>query len=205
MAGEPFLSRILHSFKAAGVTRVVLALGYRADDVIAAIENMVPPGMVLLPSVEPAPMGTGGAIRYALPLIFSDDVLVANGDSAIDYPLARLIDFHRQRNARASLLLCHVPDVSRYGTVTVDGEGSITSFHEKQAGANHPGLINAGVYMMAHELIAGFPSQSHSLETAILPSLCRHGLYGLTTHASFIDIGTPDDYGKAAEYFSQLD
>lgn len=201
---KPFLSRILRNFKIAGVTRVVLALGYRADDVIEAIGSIVPAGMTVIPSVESRPMGTGGAIRRALPLIGSDEVLVANGDSVIDYPLADLIEFHRRCQARATLLVCEVPDISRYGTVNLNAQGKILSFQEKQAGNHYSGLINAGVYMMARPLIEGFPESPHALETEILPGLCGHGLYGLATRAPFIDIGTPDDYGKAVKFFSQL-
>jgi D-glycero-alpha-D-manno-heptose 1-phosphate guanylyltransferase len=205
VAGEPFLSRILRNFQIAGVTRVVLALGYRADDVIEAIGSLVPAGMTVIPSVEPQPMGTGGAIRRALALIGTDEVLVANGDSVIDYPLGDLIEFHRRCHSRATLLLCEVPDISRYGAVAFDATSKkILSFEEKQVGNHYPGIINAGVYMMARTLIEGFPESPHALETEILPRLCGHGLYGLDTRAQFIDIGTPEDYVKATKFFCQL-
>ena len=204
VAGEPFLSRILRNLQIAGVTRVVLALGYRADDVIEAMGSLVPIGMTVIPSVEPQPLGTGGAIRHALTLIGSDDVLVANGDSVIDYPLVDLIEFHRQCQARVSMLLCEVADISRYGTVTLDAVGKVISFQEKQARNHGPGIINAGIYMMARTLIEDFPKRPHALESEILPGLCGHGLFGLATRAPFIDIGTPDDYGQAAKFFSQL-
>lgn len=201
--GEPFLTRILRNLQTAGVRRVILALGYLAGDVMAAIAPMTPAGMTLIPSIEETPLGTGGAIRHALALIGTEEVLVANGDSVIDYPLADFIAFHRHHQARASMLLCEVPDVSRYGTVTLDGYGRISSFHEKQANAHHPGIINAGVYLMTRTLIAGFPETPHSLETAVLPGLCGDGLHGLSTNAPFIDIGTPDDYGRASAFFSK--
>jgi NDP-sugar pyrophosphorylase family protein len=204
VAGEPFLARILRSFHAAGVRRVVLALCYRAADVLDVIGPLVPQGMTIEASVEHVPMGTGGAIRHALPLIGGADLLVANGDSVVDCPLVSLIEFHRLRRARATLLLCEVPDVSRYGTVNLGDDGQILSFREKQVQAHYPGIINAGVYMMSRDLVAGFPDGAHSLETAIFPELCGEGLYGLATRAPFIDIGVPDDYGRAAEFFSKL-
>ena len=204
VAGEPFLSRILRNFQTAGVTRVILALGYKANDVLETIGPLVPVGMTIIPSVEPQPMGTGGAIRHALSLIGSNDVLVTNGDSVVDHPLVDLIEFHRRCQAQATLLLCEVPDISRYGSVTLDTDSTIISFEEKQADAHHPGIINAGVYMIGRTLIESFPGSPHSLEKAILPGLCGHGLFGLDTRAPFIDIGTPDDYFRAAQFFSQL-
>jgi D-glycero-alpha-D-manno-heptose 1-phosphate guanylyltransferase len=205
VAGEPFLLSILRKFQAAGINRVVLALGHRADDVKKALNSGIPRGMTVLPSIEHQPMGTGGAIRRAISLIGSNDVLVANGDSLIDYPIADLIEFHRRCHARATLLLCEVPDVSRYGSVTIDTAGTILSFQEKRAGNCYPGFINAGVYMMARTLVDSFPDGPHALETEVFPGLCGRGLYGLTTRAPFIDIGTPDDYGRATEFLAKLD
>ena len=202
--GEPFLFRILDSFNAAGVKKIVLALGYRADEVLASIDSRVPEGMTIIPSVENKPLGTGGAIRHASRLISSDDILVANGDSLIKYPLINLIDFHRQRQAKATLLLCEVLDMSRYGTVTIDPTGTILSFQEKKLGLHCPGIINAGVYMITRKLAEEFPEEPHSLETTTLPKLCGDGLYGLATRAPFIDIGTPSDYRKATEFLAQI-
>lgn len=205
VSGEPFLARILRNFHIAGVRRVILALGYRADDVINSIETIAPPGMTIEVSVEPSPMGTGGALKYALHMTKTTDLLVANGDSMIDYPIASLIRFHRQRQSLATLLLCVVPDVSRYGTVLL-GEGKqILSFREKQTEIHCPGIINAGVYMMSRDFIAGFPDGFKSLEKDVFPLFCGKGIYGMTTYAPFIDIGTPSDYSKADKFFSQLD
>jgi D-glycero-alpha-D-manno-heptose 1-phosphate guanylyltransferase len=202
--GEPFLARILRNLHFAGVRRTIIALGYRADDVISVVESILPQGMAIVPSIELKPLGTGGAIRNALQLIETDDILVVNGDSVIDYPLADFITFHRKCRTRASMLLCEVPDVSRYGTVSLDGGGRIVTFHEKRTVANHSGIINAGVYMMSRKLIATFPVHEHSLEISVLPKLCGNDLRGLVTRAPFIDIGTPDDFGRASACLSLL-
>lgn len=201
--GLPFLAYILHNLNAAGVNRVILALGYFAEGIMEQIAPFTPDGMVLVPSIETEPMGTGGAIRHALPLFESDLMLIANGDSIVDAPLRDLSFFHQEMDAKMSMLLCEVPDVSRYGTVELNQQMQIIAFNEKQENVNKcSGIINAGVYLMSRKLIEDFPDAPHSLETEVFPKLCGRGLYGLVTQSPFIDIGIPEDYNKAAEFLS---
>jgi NDP-sugar pyrophosphorylase family protein len=155
----------------------------------------------LIPSIESSPLGTGGAIRHALPLIQSSPILVINGDSIIDYSLVDLVSFHQDKQANVSMVLCKVPDISRYGSVSVDEYSQVVAFQEKLAATNKPGIINAGVYLMSQDIIKEMISTHHSLEHALLPKLCGNGLYGLLTEAAFIDIGTPADYAKADQFF----
>jgi ADP-glucose pyrophosphorylase len=203
--GEPFLSRVLSKLWAEGISRVVLALGYLAEDALSAIEPFVPKGMTIVPSIESSPLGTGGAIRHALPLIESNTILVANGDSIIDYSLTGLVSLHQRVHARVTMVLCKVPDISRYGSVIIDEHLRVVAFQEKLTTENGPGIINAGVYLMSREVIQEIPTNPHSLEHHSLPSLCSNGLYGLVTEKPFIDIGTPSDYAKADHFFIQTE
>lgn len=201
--GEPFLVHILRHLKVSGIRRVILALGYKADSVMAAIYPFLPPDMIIVPSLEHTTLGTGGALRHTLSLIKTPDVFIMNGDSFIDYSFVDFFSFHRRHKASASMLLCEVPDVSRYGTVVLDQKERVIRFYEKRPGSCCPGTVNAGVYLMSRKLIATFPKTHHSLERTTLPSLCGDGLYGLVTRAPFIDIGTPDDYSRVSRFLSK--
>ena len=203
--GEPFLARVLRKLHAEGINRVVLALGHLAQDAMSAIELYVPVGMTLVPSIESSPLGTGGAIRHALPLIQSSEVLIVNGDSIIDYSLADLVRFHHATQANVSMVLCKVADISRYGSVTVDNISQVVAFQEKTALTSGPGIINAGIYLMSRKTIMNMPYTHHSLEHTLIPKLCSNGLYGLITEMPFIDIGTPADYAKADHFFSHTE
>jgi NDP-sugar pyrophosphorylase family protein len=203
--GEPFLARVLSKLGAEGISRVVLALGYLAEDALSAIEPFVPKDMTIVPSIESSPLGTGGAIRHALPLIESSTILVANGDSLIDYSLAGLVSLHQRVHASVTMVLCKVPDSSRYGSVNIDEHSRVLAFQEKLAKKNGPGIINAGVYLMSRDIIKDMTINPHSLELHLLPGLCRNGLYGLVTEKPFIDIGTPSDYARADNFFIQIE
>jgi NDP-sugar pyrophosphorylase family protein len=148
------------------------------------------------------PLGTGGALRQALPLVDSPVVLALNGDSFCDANLKLFWDWHCQQGARATLLLTHVADAGRYGQVQVLASGAISGFREKQE-QGEPGWINAGVYLIDRGWLADIPSdRAVSLEREIFPAWVGRGLYGWQSEGRFLDIGTPEAYAAAQTFFA---
>jgi NDP-sugar pyrophosphorylase family protein len=194
--GRPFLAYLLDQLEAAHVHAVVLSVGHRAAEVRAAFGSSYG-GMRLTYAEEREPLGTAGALRWALPRLASDPVLVLNGDSWCEADLRTLWATHGAREASATLLVTHVADTRRYGRVALDVMGRVTSFCEK-GGDPSPGWINAGVYVLSRRLIAAIPpAGAVSLEREVLPSWVGRGLYGHATHGRFLDIGTPESYQAA--------
>lgn len=199
---RPFITYILKELYSEGVRRVILALGYKAEETLKIVLDFVPEDMVIIPSVEIEPLGTAGAIRNALPFIKSEELLIVNGDSIINFSLKRLVDFHKKNNALVSMILCKVKDIRRYGNVILNKNYQIESFKEKISDTKNPeGLINAGIYIFPKNLIAKMPIGFASIEENIFPNLCGKGLYGFEIDSDFIDIGTPDAYQKAQSFF----
>lgn len=198
--GRPFLACLLDRLIDAGIRRVVLCTGYMAELVRDTFGDSYR-GMVLCYSREVAPLGTGGALRLALPLIDSDPVLVLNGDSFCDADLGLFARQHLAAAALASLVLVKVKDIARYGAVDVDEAGSVSSFREKGSQSGE-GMINAGVYLLARSVIAAIPEgKPVSLEREVFPVLIGGGLSGFLQPARFIDIGIPADYYAASSFF----
>lgn len=209
IGGRPLLARLIDFYTAAGAARVVLALGYRSDEVEDFIRRNAEHSNVIA-SIEPEPRGTGGALRHALPHLRSQTVLVANGDSFADVDFARLLDLHRARGCSVTLALTYVDDVSRYGRVLFDTSGAVTHFQEKPpAGAGQPnsaGYINAGVYLIERKVIASLPSdRSLSLERDVFPQWIGRGIHALAQQVSFIDIGIPETWAIASDFFAAID
>lgn len=205
VGGRPFLDRLLDWLETQGARRVILALGHMADQVTAHLAAHPRAGMAVVPSVEPAPLGTGGALRHALPLLRGSPVAVVNGDSFVAADLATLRDLHGRRRARATLTLTRVADAGRYGSVETDADGAITAFREKVADAG-PGVVNAGVYLIERDVIAEIPAgRPVSLEREVFAAMCGRGLYGSVQDAPFIDIGTPESWAAAADFFAAVE
>ncbi len=201
--GRPFLTFLLDQLVLADVRDVVLCTGYMADEIDKQLGNTYK-SLRLVYSRENVPLDTGGALRLALPHLNSDAVLVMNGDSFVDIDLTVYLDWFFKKNCQAALLLTNVTDTGRYGKVVVAEDGLLLAFEEKGFNIG-PGWINAGVCIMKKSLIATIPAGTpFSLEREFFPKLVDKGLYGFCFKGGFIDIGTPETFALAEEFFLSI-
>lgn len=195
VAGRPFLEYLLRGLERSGVTRTVLAVGYRSEVIREAFGDRF--GAVeLVYSAEDTPLGTGGAIRQAAGMCRDEHALVVNGDTYFDVDYRELTERHREFGSDLTIALKAMADFDRYGTVELR-EKRVVGFREKQPCAR--GLINGGVYALRLEAILG-PAlpEKFSFETDFLRDrLPELSVYGLTFSGNFIDIGIPEDYEAA--------
>jgi D-glycero-alpha-D-manno-heptose 1-phosphate guanylyltransferase len=203
VGGRPYLTYLLDRLAEVPVRKVVLLTGYLADQVHRAVGDRYR-GMRLIHSVEPMPLGTGGALQRALQYLASRQILLMNGDSWCDVSLEDFHSQHCQQGARLSLVLSSCADSARFGQVQVAEDGHLLSFAEKtEAGS---GWINAGIYLLERSLIAEIPEKVPvSLERELLPAWFARGerVYGYCSRGRFIDIGTPQSYAEAASFFHE--
>jgi len=200
--GRPFLAYLLDQLVDAGLTYVVLCTGYLGEQVKAEFGDSYNT-LYLSYSQEYSPMGTGGALRLALPLFKSDSILVMNGDSFFDADLRTFWAWHCARGAEASLLLTRVRDTRQYGRVHVDYDGRVINFNEK-GDYEGSGWISVGIYLSEQRLISTIPEKrSVSLEKEMFPAWIGRGLYGYQINGRFLDIGTPEAYAAAEQFFTR--
>jgi NDP-sugar pyrophosphorylase family protein len=198
---RPYLTYLLDRLVDVGFQKVVLLTGYGADHVYRCVGQSYR-DLHLIHSPEPAPLGTAGAVRWALAKLDSAAVLLMNGDSWCDVDLASFRDFHERMAADASLVLAEVTDVSRFGIVQITSAGRVSRFSEKEGAGR--GFINAGIYLLARRLLEEIPDGRRvSLESDMLPSWVRSGrkIYGFEDARRFLDIGTPESYAEAEAFF----
>ena len=201
VAGRPFLMRLLDQLAGAGLRRVVICTGYKAEQV-AEMAGQEYRGMSLRYSPEPAPLGTAGALRNALPLLESNPVLAMNGDSFCEADLAAFWRAHCEHGAAGSMAIREVADTRQSGRVSFDAAGVINSFVEKGASTG-PGWINAGIYLLGRPLLESIPAERVvSLERETFPAWIGRGLRAFPTTGKFLDIGTPESYAAAQEMFT---
>ena len=196
VGGVPFLQLLLEDLKAQRIGEVILGTGYMADQVQAFFRRGEEFGLRICYSREDKPLGTGGALKLAEPHL-SDPVVVLNGDSYVEWSLAATRDLFVQKTASIVMILQAVPDVARYGSVTIEPGGRVTEFVEKGTRTGG-GLINAGVYLVRKEIVAALPEgMAVSLERDVFPRLLPGKVYGLVSEGLFIDIGVPADLERA--------
>lgn len=191
VAGRPFLLWLLAALRAGGVRRVVLATGYRGDLIADAVAGIADPAVTCVREAEA--LGTGGAIRDALPATRAARLLVLNGDTYARVDYAAMA---RATAGSALALAVHaVPDRSRFGAVMVEG-GRVRGFAEKSA-KSEPGRINCGVYIVQRDLPALQRPGAFSFERDVLQTQPPGQIAAFDVPGPFIDIGTPEDYARA--------
>ena len=146
----PMIERVVAALGLYGVTEAVLSLGYRPDAFIDAYPDGVCAGVLLHYAVEPEPLDTAGAVRFAaLSAGIDDTFIVVNGDVLTDLNVAELWDFHKSHGAEGTIALTPADDPSRYGVVPIDDDGRVIEFVEKPAPGTAPtNWINAGTYVL---------------------------------------------------------
>ena len=221
ICGKPFLQYLLEMLRDKGITEVIFALGYMGEMIKEYFQDGSAFGLKIAYSYEEEPLGTGGAIRNALPKILEEEVLVLNADNYFPMDYQGLLCFHQENDGDFSLATRAVPDISRYGAVRRDVAGRILAWNEKlgdggqqlgegskqpiegsaqQAASASPkslsGEINGGIYVMKKSLIAEIPEGKQSLEQDCIPKWLSEGkrIFGLPFHGYFMDIGIPKDY-----------
>lgn len=196
--GRPFLGWLLDRLARAAFDHVVLATGYRSDDVQKAIGTEWQ-GMRVSYSVELTPLGTGGAVAQASCHVGREGCHIMNGDTYLHYDPAALEVRVHASGAQAGVVLAEVEDVTRYGAVSLHDD-RVVCFSEKSG--QGPGLINAGCYFFTPSALQSLCEMSlpFALETDFLAHLAAEGrMVALPCGQYFIDIGIPEDYVRASQ------
>ncbi len=197
----PMIVRLIGQLERGGVDRVTLALGFKPEHFHGVFPGQHCGDVAVRYAVEPEPLDTGGAIRFAADAAGVDETfVVANGDVLTDLDLGALIGFHRRAGAEATVHLTPVDDPSVYGVVDADESGRVRQFIEKPAPGTAPSnLINAGTYVMDPSLLSRLPTGSRtSVERQTFPAVVADGgLYAMATDDYWIDIGRPEAYLRA--------
>jgi NDP-sugar pyrophosphorylase family protein len=195
---RPFLQFQLDLIKKVSeIDEVILSLNYQPRRIEEIFGDGGDTGLSLRYMVEPAPLGTAGAIKFASTNI-SDSIVVFNGDVLTEVDLGAVIALHRQRKAKATIVLTPVDNPSAYGLVETDPNGNILRFLEKpdpqQITCN---TINAGIYVLEPDTFDRIPSDvPYSIERSYFPSLIERGetFVAYIYKGYWIDIGTPEKY-----------
>jgi mannose-1-phosphate guanylyltransferase len=183
------------------VDEIVLSLNYQPHRIEEVFGDGSRLGIRIRYGVEPHPLGTGGAIKFAAGDYRGAPLIVFNGDifTAVDLP--RLLALHRERRAKATIVLTPVDNPSAFGLVETDADGNVRAFIEKPSPDEiRCDTINAGVYILEPDTLDRIaPNTVSSIEREYFPSLiARKETFVAHVHRGYwIDIGTPDKYRKA--------
>ncbi len=199
IAGEPFLAHFIRYLISHGVQRVTLSVYHLKDSIITYFGDAFE-GVIIDYVQEDIPLGTGGAVRFALQQTGATaPVIVTNGDSFVHIDYRAMRDAHIHARTTLSIALAKMPDCSRYGEVIFNNAHTITDF--QYPGRAQPGWISTGNYIVSPDIFGRveLPEQ-FSFEADFQRPYCADiAALAWQTTGNFIDIGVPADYQRAQE------
>jgi NDP-sugar pyrophosphorylase family protein len=200
---KPLIFRTIENLKRFGVDEIILAVNYKTELLMERVGGEYN-GIKVRYSREINPLGTGGPIKKAEPMLKGEDLfLCLNGDILIQNGLEDLIRIHRERNPVATITLREVEDPSRFGVAVLDDKMHIRDFIEKpNKGEVESRYINAGIYVLSSKIFDYIPKgRGVSTEHEVFPVLAREGkLLGYIYSGIWFDVGKIEDYQKANRF-----
>jgi NDP-sugar pyrophosphorylase family protein len=195
---RPFLHYQLDLLKQVpGITEVILSLNYQPRRIEEVFGHGSEIGLPIRYLVEPSPLGTGGAIKFAEPHL-DGPVVVFNGDVLTEIDLNAVLELHRQRKAKATIVLTPVENPTAYGLVETEADGSVRRFLEKPSADEITcDTVNAGIYVLEPDTFDRIPNDvPYSIERTYFPSLVEREetFVAYIYRGYWIDIGTPTKY-----------
>jgi mannose-1-phosphate guanylyltransferase len=201
LVDRPFVRFMIDWVSRHGVDEVVMACGFRAEDLRGALGDEIPGEARIRYVEEPEPLGTAGPVRLAADRGLLDErFMVLNGDLLTDLDLSALQATHSERRARATIALHAVDDPSAYGLVRRGADDEVLGFLEKPDPEQiDTDEVNAGAYVLERGVLDLIPAgRAVSIERDVFPRLVGQGLYGRRLEGYWTDIGTPERYLQAS-------
>jgi mannose-1-phosphate guanylyltransferase / phosphomannomutase len=201
LANKPFVFHQIELLKKFGVTEVILNLHYLSDNIKGIFDDGKKLGVKIDFSIEETPLGTAGAVKNAEKFFDSGPMIVFNGDILTDINLDKMLKFHSEKKAKATLALTRVEDPTPYGLIIMDESQRVIEFREKPSWEHvTTNTINAGIYIVDPSIFKLAPKgKEFSFERQLYPELLQRGekIFGYVTDAYWMDIGDPVKYLRA--------
>ena len=197
---KPILEIILMQLKNSGVSDVVLAVGHMSQLFESFFEDGSRLGINIRYTFEDKPVGTAGAIAYAIDL-FEDNFLVMNGDLLTTLDYKKMYNTHKKNNASGTIAI-HTREVKLdFGIVETDSKGLLLSYKEKPSYFYDFGM---GVNILNVNDVRPFLKKGEYLDMPDLMLLLKehgHKIHSYQEDCFWLDMGRPDDYETANEIF----
>lgn len=198
VCGKPIIEREVELCKRYGYTDFLFIIGYMGDQISSYFGDGKKWGVSIAYYQEEKPLGTAGALGY-LKEKLTEDFFVLYGDTVVDFDMKAMLDYHKSKNADATLFL-H-PNDHPYDSDIVDlnADGSVRRFYNKPHAEDFVcrNMVNAALFIFSPKILSHIEVgvKSH-IEKNVLPRCLEAGLklYGYVSFEYIKDMGTPDRY-----------
>jgi mannose-1-phosphate guanylyltransferase/phosphomannomutase len=200
IVGKPCMEHIIELLRSHGLEDIIVTVAFLSQAIRSYFGTGETLGVNIGYSVEELPLGTAGSVRLAAGRL-DDTFIVISGDALCDFDLGRLIEFHREKEASATIGLKSVENPLEFGIVVTGEDGRVERFLEKPSwGQVFSDTINTGIYVLEPEVLKHVPTdRPYDFAKELFPLLLELGrpIYGCVLDGYWQDIGNLDQYRQA--------
>ncbi len=197
VVNRPVLEHTINYLKRFGINDIIITLNYLPEVIEEYFGDGSEFGIRLTYFMEEEPRGTAGAVKNAESYL-EKTFFVLNGDVFTDMDLNNMLAFHRKKKAETTIALTWVENPSAFGVVETDAKNRVIRFIEKPSpGTETTNWINAGTYILEHDVLNSIPPNVHHMfENGLFPHLVNTGkpVYGYPYKGYWLDMGNPAHY-----------
>lgn len=198
---RPIAEHIINLLRRHCITEIIATLHYLPDVMRDYFQDGSDFGVQITYAVEEdQPLGTAGCVKNVVELL-DETFVVISGDSITDFDLTEAIQFHKQQNSKATLVLTKVSNPLEFGVVIMDEHHRIRRFLEKPSSSEvFSDTVNTGIYILEPEVLKYLPyNQESDFSKDLFPLLLEQGepMYGYVAEGYWCDVGHLDAYREA--------
>lgn len=197
----PILEVIIRQLERSGISEITLAVGHLANLLQAFFGDGTRLGVHITYAWEEHPLGTAGPLAaIERP---SRTFLTMNGDvlTMLDYD--RLVAYHQERRAVATIAMHRRSAAIDLGVIRCDGQNHVLEYIEKPT---QELTVSMGIYVFEPRVLDYIPAG----QRLDFPDLARRliavgeRVVGFPYDGYWQDLGRPDDYEQAALDFESM-
>lgn len=194
--GKPILEYIIDKAKSNGFINILISVNYLSEKIIEYFGNGQDFGVNITYMHEEKPLGTAGSLSQIPYSLRSKYLFITNADIITEVSYGEMLDVAIQENIVGLMGTRMHEWQNPFGVVTTDGN-NIVSIDEKPIFQTQ---VNAGLYVLSKEIINRIKANTY-FDMPDLFSMCINDGQNIKVypiHESWIDIGNPSDYERAA-------
>ena len=200
MANRPMMEHVVGLLRQHGITDIVVTVAFMANAIRSYFDDGSELGVRMVYATEETPLGTAGSVFNARDEL-DERFVVISGDVLTDIDVSRVVNFHEDKGALATISLVSVENPLEFGIVITNEDGSIERFLEKPTwGQVFSDNINTGIYVLEPEIFDFIPEgRSVDFSAEVFPAVLGAGrpIYGCVSEGYWEDVGTIEAYLKA--------
>lgn len=197
----PILEVIVRQLKRAGVSEIILAVGHLAYLLMAFFQDGERLGVRIHYSIENEPLGTAGPLALVPKL--EETFITMNGDVLTTLSYTRLVEFHKEQQALATIAMYQQNVEIDFGVIECDGDYQVVNYVEKP---NHDYSVSMGIYVFEPRVLEYIESDRYLDFPGLIRMLLdnHERVVAYPYRGYWLDIGRPDDYERAVHEFDKM-